>query len=69
MTSTADRHTADSITDDALDQLYAERDLLRGFRDVVLLEVEHWDANSLDVLRESVAAALPAPATQETTRG
>ena len=50
------RHTASTITDPALDELYARLDELAAFRDVVLLEAEHWDDNSLATIRANLNA-------------
>jgi len=67
----ADRHTADSITADQLDQLYAERDQYAARLLDVLYVAEVIDANGIGWAASSVRRAATGeiaayPSTEET---
>ncbi|MFC5144255.1 hypothetical protein [Streptomyces aureoversilis] len=55
-----DRIRLDDLTSSQLDQLYDQLDILRGFCDVVLLELESWHPTESPRLLRTELAALSA---------
>ncbi|MGK5733193.1 hypothetical protein [Streptomyces sp. URMC 124] len=52
-----DRIRLDDLNDNDLDQLYDERDLYRGFQDLVRTELNHWHpTESPRILRTELRA-------------